>query len=173
MDARLPKLVFVAIAIVAAIYFWSNYAQLPEVVASHFNARGVANGWQTKSTFLTFFAAAVALASFLAFGVPFLVSKMPVELVNLPHKEYWLEPERRSETLALLSGSFAWFSCGVLLVVTTAVNYAIGRNLHPEAQMDPPAIVYVLGGFILFALIGSIRLLTHFARVPRDGFAPK
>ncbi len=173
MDSRLPKLVFVAIAVVAAIYFWSNYAQLPDVVASHFNARGVANGWQTKSTFLTFFAWAVALASFLAFGVPFLISKMPVELINLPHKEYWLATERRGETMDLLSGSFAWFGCGVLVVVTTAVNYAIGRNLHPEAQLDPPVLVYVLGGFVLFALIGSIRMLTHFARVPHDGFAPK
>jgi uncharacterized membrane protein len=173
LDSRLPKLVFVAIAILAAIYFWSNYAQLPEVVASHFNARGVANGWQTKSTFLTFFAGAVALASFLAFGVPFLISKMPVELINLPHKEYWLAPARLDETMALLAGSFAWFSCGVLLVVTTAVNYAIGRNLHPEAQLDPPMLVYVLAGFVLFALIGSIRMLTHFARIPRDGLAPK
>jgi uncharacterized membrane protein len=165
-DSRLPRSIFVVLTIFAAIYFWSNYAQLPEVVASHFNARGVANGWQTKSTFLTFFAGAVALASFLAFGVPFLISKMPAELINLPHKEYWLAPERRAQTLALLGGSFAWFSCGVLLVVTTAVNYAIGRNLHPEAQMDPPAIEYVLGGFVVFALVGSIRMLTHFARVP-------
>ena len=166
MDSRLPKIAFVAIAIVAAIYFWSEYAQLPDIVASHFNARGVANGWQTKSTFLSFFAGAVALASFLAYGVPFLISKMPLELINLPHREYWLAPERRDETLALLGGTFAWFSCGVLVVVTTAVNYAIGRNLHPEAQMDPPALVYVLGGFAVLALVGSIRMLTHFARVP-------
>jgi uncharacterized protein DUF1648 len=173
MDSRLPKVVFVMIAIIAAIYFWSNYSQLPEIVASHFNARGVANGWQSKSTFLTGFAGVVALAAMLTFGVPVFISKMPAGLINLPHKEYWLAPERRSDTMALLGGSFAWFGCGALVVVTTAVNYAVGRNLHPETQMNPPALVYVLSWFVAFALIGSICMLAHFSRVPRDGFAPK
>jgi hypothetical protein len=63
--------------------------------------------------------------------------------------------------------------CTVLLVVNSAVNYAIGRNLHPEAQLDPPVLVYVLGGFLVFTILWSIRLLTHFARIPHDGFAPK
>ena len=96
-----------------------------------------------------------------------------MSLINLPHKEYWLAPERRAETLAILDRSFAWFGCAVLLVVTTAVNYAIGRNLHPGAQLDPPVLIYVLGGFFVFTILWSIRLLTHFARIPRDGFAPK
>jgi uncharacterized membrane protein len=166
VDSRLPKLVFVVIAIVATIYFLSNYAQLPEIVASHFNGRGVANGWQTKSSFLTAFAGVVAIAALLTFGVPFLVSKVPVQLINLPHKEYWLAPEHRAETMAILGGSFAWFGCAVLVVVTTAINYAVGRNLHPEAQMNPPALVYVLGGFVVFALVWSIRMLAYFSRVP-------
>jgi hypothetical protein len=172
-DSRLPKSSFAALAILAAIYFWSNYARLPDVVASHFNARGVPNGWQTKSMFFTFFLGAVGIAWLVGFGVPGLISKMPTALINLPHKEYWLAPERRAETLAFLNRSFAWFGCTVLLVVTTAVNYAIGRNLHPEAQLDPPVLVYVLGGFLVFTILWSIRLLTHFAHIPRDGFAPK
>jgi uncharacterized membrane protein len=165
MDSRLPKVVFVVIAIIAAIYFWSNYSQLPEIVASHFNARGVANGWQSKSTFLTGLAGVVALAAMLTFGVPVFISKMPAGLINLPHKEYWLALERRDATMAVLGGSFAWFGCGVLVVVTSAVNYAIGQNLHP-AQLDIPVFFYVLAGFFIFTLVWSIRMLTHFARVP-------
>ena len=165
MDSRLPKIVFVMIAIIAAIYFRSNYSQLPEIVASHFDARGVANGWQSKSTFLTGFAGVVALVAMMTFGVPVFISKMPAGLINLPHKEYWLAPERRDATMALLGGSFAWFGCGVLVVVTSAVNYAIGQNLHP-AQLDIPVFLYVLAGFFIFTLVWSIRMLTHFARVP-------
>jgi hypothetical protein len=160
-------------AVFAAIYFWSNYAQLPDVIASHFNARGVANGWQPKPVFFAFFVGAIALASLVAFGIPRIISKMPIDLINLPNKGYWLAPERKAETLAFLDRSFAWFGCALLLVVTMAVNYAIGRNLHPEAQLDPPALVYVLGGFFVFTIIWSIRSLTRFSSIPRDNSSPK
>ncbi|MHB8502534.1 MAG: DUF1648 domain-containing protein [Candidatus Acidiferrales bacterium] len=172
-NSRLPRTLFVVLAVLAAIYFWSNYAQLPNVVASHFNAHGIPNGWQSKSMFFAFFAGAVALASLLTFGVPGIISKMPMNLINLPHKEYWLAPERKSETLALLNNSFAWFGCAVLLVVTTAVNYAIGQNLHPQGPFGALALLCVLAGFLVFAILSSIRMLTHFARIPRDGHAPK
>jgi len=47
-DARLPKLVFAVLAVGAAIYFSTYYAQMPDVVASHFKGRGVPNGWQNQ-----------------------------------------------------------------------------------------------------------------------------
>lgn len=161
------------VAASAAIYFWSMYAQLPDVVASHFNARGVANGWQPKSVFFEFFAGAVAIVSFLTFGVPALISKLPTPMINLPNKEYWLAPERRQETLAFLNGYLAWFGCAVLLVVATAVNYAIGQNLHPGGPFGAALLLCVLLGFLVFAISSSIRILTRFSRVPRDSFTPK
>ena len=172
-DSRLPKSIYIVLATLAAVYFWSNYSQLPDVVASHFDARGVANGWQSKSAFFAFFAGAVAISAFLTFGIPAIFSKIPVKLINLPHKEYWLAPERKSESLALLNRSFAWFGCAVLLVAITAVNYAIGRNLHPEARWDTLLLLCVLVGFLVFAISSSIRMLAHFSRTPPDGFAPK
>jgi hypothetical protein len=172
-NSRLPKSIFVVIAVVAAIYFWSTYAQLPDVVASHFNARGVPNGWQPKSLFFEFFLGAVAIAAFLTFGIPAIFSKIPVSMINLPHKEYWLAPERKAESIALLNRSFAWFGCAVLLVVTTAVNYAIGQNLDPGGPFGAVLLLCVLGGFLIFAISFSIRMLTHFSRVPSDGLTPK
>lgn len=173
MDSRLPKMLFVLLAILAAIYFWSNYAQLPDVVASHFNTRGVANGWQSKSVFFAFFVGAIALASIVAFGIPRIISTMPVDLINLPNKGYWLAAERKAGTLDFLDRSFAWFGCALLVVVTTAVNYAISRNLHPEAQLDPPPLVYVLGGFLIFTILWSIRMLTRFTTHPNSGLRGK
>lgn len=166
-------MVFVLLAIFAAIYFWSNYAQLPDIVASHFDAGGAANGWQPKSIFFLFFAGAVAIAAFLTFGVPAIFSKMPTGMINLPDKEYWLGPERREETLAFLNRNFAWFGCAALVVAAAAVNYAIGRNLHPQAQSDSILLICVFAGFFVFAMASSIRVLTRFSRIPRDGFTSK
>jgi uncharacterized membrane protein len=173
LDSRLPKIIFVLLAVLASIYFWSNYAQLPDVVASHFNAHGVANGWQPKSVFFEFFAGTIAIAAFLTFGISAVISRMPVAMINLPNKEYWLAPEHREETLAFLSGYFAWFGCAALVVAASAVNYAIGRNLHPEPQSDIPVFLYVLGGFLVLAVASSIRILKRFSRLPPHAFTPK
>lgn len=172
-NSRLPRSIFVVVAILAAIYFWSTYARLPDVVASHFNARGVANGWQPKSLFFEFFAGAVAIAGLLTFGIPAIFSKIPVSVINLPHKEYWLAPERKAESLALLNRSFAWFGCAVLLIVTTAVNYAIGQNLHPGGPLGALLLLGVLAGFLVFVISSSVRMLSHFSRPPRDSLIPK
>jgi uncharacterized membrane protein len=166
MQSRLPKLLFLVLAAYAAIHFSSYYSQLPGVVASHFDARGAANGWQTKSVFLGFFVGAVALASVLAFGVPFIVSRTPAKLINLPNKDYWLAPERRTSTIAFLGRYFAWFGCAALAVVSSSFDYAIRQNLHPVAHLDPPAIVYVLAGFLVFTALWLIRLLTYFTSHP-------
>lgn len=173
MNSRLPRSIFVVVAALADIYFWSIYAQLPDVVASHFNARGAANGWQPKSLFFEFFAGAVVIAGFLTFGIPAIFSKIPTPMINLPHREYWLAPERREETLAYLNRYFAWFGCAVLLLATTAVNYAIGQNRYPSGPAGAVLLLCFLAGFLIFAISSSIRILTRFSRVPRDGFTPK
>ena len=86
--SSLPKLLFVLLAVGAAIYFSSLYAQLPEVVASHFNARGVPNGWQTKSAFFSVLIGVSVLAAMVGFGIPRLIMLLPPDYINLPNKNY-------------------------------------------------------------------------------------
>ncbi|HKV24537.1 MAG TPA: DUF1648 domain-containing protein [Candidatus Acidoferrum sp.] len=173
METRTPKIVFLAIALVAGIYFWSNYAQLPQVVASHFDAHGHPNGWQTKQMFFAFFLGAVAIAWLVGFVIPSLIARMPAQMINLPNKQYWLAPERKGETLAELQRMFGWFGCALLLVVTTAVNYAIGQNLPPASTGVPVLLVTVLVGFAVFTTAWSLRLIKRFAQVPPHNLSPR
>ncbi len=173
MDSRLPKLIFALLVLFAAVHFSNVYPQLPNVVASHFNGRGAANGWQTKSAFFSVFAGVSVLAAVVGFGIPRIIAAVPEQLINLPNKQYWLAPERRAETLAFLASDFAWFACGIFLMIIFAFDYATQSNLHPEKPPNPARMWYVLGGFLLFTLVWIIRMLAKFLRPPAVGLARK
>ena len=168
MDSRLPKFSFVLLAGYAAFHFSSYYSQLPDVVASHFNARGVANGWQTRPAFFAVFVGVSVLAAVIGFGIPRIISAMPLQLINLPNKQYWLAPDHLAETRALLNNYFAWFGCAVFLIIIVTFDYAIQSNLHPDNRPDVSRMWYILAVFLAFVAVWIIRLLTRFLRTPQE-----
>jgi len=166
--SSLPKLVFVLLAVGAALYFSSFYAQLPEVVASHFNRGGVANGWQTKSAFFGVLVAVSLLAAVVGFGIPRIIISLPMELINLPNKRYWLAPEHISDTMEFLKRFFAWFGCAVFTVILVTFDYAVQSNLHPDHRPDTAPMWYLLAGFLVFVVVSIARMSLRFGRVPQQ-----
>jgi len=172
-DARLPKLVFAVLAVGAAIYFSTYYVQMPDVVASHFNGRGVPNGWQTKSAFFGLFTGMSVLAAVLGFGIPRIIASVPPQLINLPNKQYWLGPEHQAETMAFLKAYFAWFGCAVFLIMILTFDCAIQSNLHPDHRPDVSRMWYILAGFLALMVVWIIRMFARFGRLPRSASFPK
>jgi uncharacterized membrane protein len=168
MGSRLPKFVFVLLAVGAAIYFSSLYAQLPEVMASHFNARGTPNGWQTKSAFFSVLISVSVLAAVVGFGIPRVIAAVPPHFINLPNKRYWLTPERRAETMDFLNGYFAWFGCALFAVILIIINFAVQANFHPERLPDATPMWFVLAGFMAFAIVGTVRVIKRFGPPPAE-----
>jgi uncharacterized membrane protein len=163
--SSLPKLVFLLLAAYAAIHFWAYYQQLPEVVASHFNGRGAANGWQTKSAFFTGLVGVSVLAVVVGFGIPSIIAALPPRYINLPNKGYWLAPERASETMEFLTNHFAWFGCALFLLIILTFDYAIQFNLQPGDPPSPARLFFTLGGVMLFAIVSTGRIFKRFGRV--------
>ena len=168
MDSRLPKLLFVLLVLFAAVYFSAYYPKLPDLVASHFNAAGRANGWQPKELFLGFFIGASVITVVVGFAVPQLIRAVPVKLVNLPNKRYWLSPERAEGTLDFLAAWFAWMGCGLYVLLLFVFNYAVQANLHPQNPPDANTMWFAIIGFGAFTLIWGIRLTMRFARTPNS-----
>ena len=168
MDSRLPKLLFVLLAFFAAVYFSLYYPQLPDELASHFNGRGIPDGWQSKPMFFIFFFGAVVGAAVVAFGIPGILKSVPAGTLNIPNKEYWLSPERAESSLEFMSSSFAWFACAVLVAALFTFNYAVRSNLHPDDRPDPMYMWYVVLGFGAFVTLWGVRFATHFGRTPQE-----
>jgi uncharacterized membrane protein len=167
-NPRLPKLLFVLLAAYAAVHFSAYYSQLPDVVASHFNGRGVPNGWQTKSAFFGVFAGVSVLAAVIGFGIPRIIAALPPQLINLPNKAYWLAPDHLAATMEFLKNFFAWFGCAIFVVIIVTFDYAIQSNLHPDNRPDISRMWYFLAGFLVFVVVSIARMFIRFGRPPQQ-----
>ena len=143
-NTRLPRSIFLVLALVGAMQYFYYAPRLPEIVASHFGISGVVNGWQTKAAFFAVELAMILLASVISFGVPRLIEAMPVSLINLPHKEFWLGPERREDTLSYIRAWSVWFGCGLLAFLLFVMELVFRANLHTPPQFNNAAFVPAL-----------------------------
>jgi len=141
---------------------------MPDVVASHFNGRGAANGWQTKQAFFEVIVVVSLIIVVLGFAIPKLIAAFPVQLINLLNKNFWLAPERIAETMAYFETTFAWFACALFLFIVLVFDYAIQMNLHPQNPPSSDRFWYVLAGFLVFTFAWTIRILTKFLRPPQE-----
>lgn len=139
------------------VYYYPN---LPEKVAAHFNASGEPDNWTSKRGYLVFQIILLLFTAAVSFGLPLLLKKLPASAINIPHKAYWLAPERRNATFSILQKRFEWFGVGLCALMISINQLAIRANLLD--QNLSPASWYVLGAFLLFVVIWSVKLCREF-----------
>ncbi len=145
--------------------------ELPDRVATHFGVEGAADGWMSRPGYLVFTAVfPLALVALFA-GLASLIRVLPARFVNLPNRDYWLAPERRATTSAMLRARFAWLGClfvaffGGLHVLTVEAN----RLTPPRLPMG--GLLLVVMAFLMGLMLWIVFLLMRFAET-REGAAP-
>jgi uncharacterized membrane protein len=164
-NTRLPNSVFSLLVVLGAVQFLYYSPRLPEIVGSHFGTSGMPNGWQTKMAFFSIELATIVLATVISFGPPRIISAMPVSLINLPNKGYWLSPERREDTLSYFRAWSAWLGCALLAFLLFVMELVFRANLHTPPQFDNTAFIPALLAFIAFDTIAILRLILHFSKI--------
>jgi hypothetical protein len=137
---------------------------LPERVASHFNAAGVANGWMSRDGFVGFDAGVVALLSAVFLTLGFVTSRRPVSLINLPNKDHWLAPERKAETLGWLSGLGYWMGAQAVLFIVAVMHVVADVNLGASGEAGRWLPLMVVA-FVAATLIEVVWLVLRFRRL--------
>ena len=162
----IPRRILWLLVAAAALQIAWFYPQLPAKVASHFDGQGRPNGWMSKDGFFLLYGAMLALQLAVFGAGARLIRRLPDRWFNLPHRDYWLAPERRDQTLDYLEGWGLWFGCAVMAFLLGIFQLAIEANLKQSPLALGPTWA-LLGGFFAITAIAVARLLLHFARRPR------
>ncbi|TAH36817.1 MAG: DUF1648 domain-containing protein [Planctomycetota bacterium] len=153
-----------AILTVAALAQAGWYsARLPERVATHFEADGVADGWGSRMS-LVLGQAGISLAVFLLFaGIGLLLPRLPDAFINLPHKDHWLAPERRAQSLQRVRGMLLRIGCATAAFLLVLFQLIYAANRAPEPRLSPLSWL-ALALFLAYVAVEIVAMLLLFSR---------
>ncbi len=161
----LTILVFLVLVSLFQILYY--YPRLPYRVASHFGFSGKPDGWSSREVFLIMNIALVVFMGGLFWLSGWLPRKLPDSWINLPHKDYWLAPERRDSTFETYAVYLYWFGNATLLLFLFLFNSTYRANLmsHPEFGQD---VLIYFGLYILFIIYWTIKFYREFRVRPEN-----
>jgi uncharacterized membrane protein len=158
-----------ALAICYVIFFsylWSTYTTLPAQVATHFNTAGKPNGWMSRDACIAFTIGIGILMPAFMVGMMAGAARLPISFLNVPHRDYWQEPERRRQAVAILLHFSLWFACMNVLFVTGMHGLILQANAPGQnAHLNPAGLSLVSGGFLAGTIIWVALLVRRFTKI--------
>jgi uncharacterized membrane protein len=164
MKSENPTWLFLLLLACAAVFVYASAQELPDPLASHFQASGAANGYLPKTIYVRLMLVLLVGAPGLLVLVTRSALARPNARINLPHSDYWLAPERRAATIAALQAGVMRF--GTLLVVFLCYAHWLVVRAN---RIQPPQLTgsWFVGGLVFFLcamLLFTWRLLRRFRR---------
>ena len=142
--------------------------RLPPVVASHFDAAGVPNGWSSRPAYALLLVAIGVLMPLAVAGLIAGLTRSGPARLNIPARNYWTRPEHSREAVVRVRAYGWWLGC--LMTGTAFLMHWLVLTAHARQppRLSTTAVLLVLGASIFgFAgwTVGWYRLL----RPPRSG----
>lgn len=155
------------IFLAAALQLQHYMPLLPDPMATHFDFAGNPNGWMTKKGFSLFYAAFLPVMTGIFTLVGILIRRMPDKLINIPHKAYWLAPERREKSMQSLQNMNNAIGVVVGAFIVVLMQAVIMSNLDQYPQLGFDQLMPILGLLIAFILCKILYIRRRF-RAPGE-----
>ena len=149
----------------AIAIFLATSATLPATVATHFAAGGRANGIMTRIGYQVFYCALMTFMVVVTYGsLAWLPARLP-QFLNLPNRDYWLQPQRRDATLGTLRAFGAAMALLILTLLVAIHLLVIDAHGRTPPTLHEPAMFAILGAFVAL-LIGLLVAMYLRFRAP-------
>ncbi|HVZ64095.1 MAG TPA: DUF1648 domain-containing protein [Lacunisphaera sp.] len=159
------QVVFVVLMLLALTQAAWQHSHLPTHVAIHFSASGRPDTWAPREVQTMFHLATVGFMAALIECLVLLQARLPAKRVNLPHRDYWLAPERAAATRSWLVGSVLAIGCALMIFFIGLFHLVYRANLAPQPRLTP-AVWWLVGGLVAVVFASLVRLLARFGRRP-------
>jgi uncharacterized membrane protein len=161
-EIRAPAILLVLLCLGFLLYVSQTSSALPERMATHFEIDGQPNGWMSRSDYVAFISMfGVGLPLFVV-AVVVLCRFLPDWTVNIPHREYWLSPERRSQTYDFLLARSLWLACPVVGFVGGMHYLTVLANRSVPVHLPGNLLFMMLALFLAILGIWAVGLVRHF-----------
>ncbi len=138
---------------------------LPQQVAAHFALDGRADHFLARDQYLALMIGSTVVATALVTGLlSTLVLRFP-DLLNLPNRSFWLAPERRASTHALVSSRAVWLGAIVALFALGMHLLVLRANHANPASLDAVAFSGVVVAFLAALGAWFSNLRRHFGQM--------
>ncbi len=165
MNVTVTRIAFVATLLVAGVFVYMTSQALPDRVASHFGASGLADSFMTRGGYRTFMLCFVV-------GLPLVIVVSMTAIfrragtrMNIPNRDYWLADSRRETTVAFLSNHATLLAIGMTIFLCFVHKLVIDANTRTPPALDNAAIITALVVFLVCVMLWIAWLFFAF-RLP-------
>jgi uncharacterized membrane protein len=162
MRARALYGIVVVVRIVTVV--WASL-HLPAQIATHFGPSGAADGWGTRSGYITF---DIIISAALVLGLPMLVTLVlrgSGAGLNIPHKDYWMRPENKPLLRRRLMADMLFLGGTTGLLLSWVDVEVVRANALATPVMDATSWVAIVA-FVIVTIGYSIWMATVRYAVP-------
>jgi uncharacterized membrane protein len=142
-----------------------SLAVLPERVATHFGAGGMADGWASNQVNALITTGVHVILFCCFYFTDRLIFLFPPSLVNLPNKEYWLDPANKPRTIEKIQGLMWNLGAVMFLFLLVLGLLALQANLAKTVRLNEPVFFAALGALLVYT-IGWLVVFYRTFRIP-------
>jgi uncharacterized membrane protein len=151
---RLGRIFFIVVILFCLFETMRLWGISPEQMAAHFNIEGNPDRFVPKTQFFWFQIQTLLIVIGVSIPLQLLFLFLPVNLINMPNREYWLAPERQTEVREMLSFFGTMLFSVILLAVHAVFEIAVLANLQRPIVFNAQLMIPVMIGS--FVAIGAM-----------------
>ena len=137
---------------------------LPPLVASHFDSAGHVNGRMPHATYAALTLVIVIVAPLFVTALPIRAFRKSAANINLPHREYWLAAERRTDTIDTLSRYAIRFGIVLQLFLCYFHLVVVEANIGSAPSLVSDAFTAGIVLLLITVLLWVVALFMRFQR---------